>query len=285
MRWAVLLAILTGLSACVSPATLQYRALLSEMRASADRLCEERGGLEVSQPIPEWMDVVTVFMDAGEYRTVPGPVDPHPHFGGAHNYLLIEHVPKDRLAMYTRPDTVTAYTTGAHYLSTGRIGAVEFLIEDFQYYDNSPRPDLLHDGRLLPDRDLPNGMYRYALVDAGNPDCASFDEMITAFNAQQDRSGYQPRIEFDDAVVANGQCVAITYLGPKETYSPPGYVYHDYRDDLPGEKVRQYIDELFAPDGELIARLRNFSAGTRSGYCAGGDTNILEHFVYSSRER
>ncbi|MEM6653003.1 MAG: hypothetical protein AAF582_10415, partial [Pseudomonadota bacterium] len=264
-------------------ATLQYRALLSEMRASADRLCEERGGLEVSQPIPEWMDVVTVFMDAGGYRTVPGPVDPHPHFGGAHNYLLIEHVPKEQLASHTRPNTVTAYTTGAHYLSTGRIGAVEFLIEDFQHYDNSPRPDLLHDGRLLPDRDLPNGMYRYALSAVGDPACANFDEMIAAFKAQQDRSGYQPQNEFDDAVVANGQCIAIFYVGPKETYVPPGFIYHKYRDDLPEYQVRQYVDALLDPSGQLIAKRRHFSAATRSGYCGDG-SRIFKHFVYSKLE-
>lgn len=268
-----------ALTACASPADVQYRSELRQQRATAERLCEERGGLEVNQTIPEKMDVVTSFMDAGEYEAVSGPGDPY--LGGTMQYRVMTKVSLQEMANYTSQNGVTAYGLAAHFLSTGRFGAVDLLIQDFQYADDSPRAGVLHGGRLLPDRHLPNGMYRYTLADAGNPECAAFNNMSDAIEKQGfDDTAYVPRRRFNDAVLRNGKCIAISYLGPKESYAPPGYVYHDFRNDLPDLQVRQEIDELISPDGEVIARLRNFSAGTRSGHCEGSSTNIFAPFVY-----
>jgi hypothetical protein len=265
---------------CVSPAMIKYRGELREQRATADRLCEERGGVELNEPIPEMMDVLTVFMDAGPTEVTSGPGDPY--LGGTTNYIVLTPAPVDEMARFAHPNFVSAYTIVAHYLSTGRVRAVDLLIEDFQYHDNyyGPGPEDRHNGRLLPDRDLPNGMYRYALTDAGDPACANFDEMISSFQRHGGESGYAPRRDFNQAVVRNGKCIAIMYLGPKENYSPPGYVYHEYPNDLRELEVRQIIDELIAPNGDVIARLRNFTAGTRRGHCEVGSVNILEHFVF-----
>lgn len=267
------------LSACVSTAMGQYRKELREMRATAEKLCEERGGLKLMKPIPEMMHILSVFDDAGEYSFVKGAGDPN--LGGTTNYMLIEGVPKERMAKYTRPIAVNAYAKAAHYLSTGKVQAVDFLIEGFQRRALFLRPGLLHDGRLLPDKDQPNGMYRYALIDAGSDACEKFDQLAEAIAKQGDQlTDYLPRRAFNRAVISNGKCISISYLGPKESYRPPGYVYHGYRNDLPELRVRQEVDELFAPNGELIARLLNFSAGTRMGRCSGGSPDILKHEVY-----
>lgn len=264
---------------CVSPAMIKYRGELREQRATADRLCEERGGLEIYEPIPEMMDVLSVFLNAGPSEVKPGPGDPY--LGGTTNYIAITPAPVDEMALFTLKVSVQAYGKVAHFISTGRVGAVDLVIENFQYHDNyHKRNPGGHNGNLLPDRELPNGMYRYALVNEGNPGCANFDEMISAFRNQVGITGYAPRHHFNQAVVRNGKCIAITYLGTKEDYSPPGYVYHEYRNDLRDLEVRQIIDELIAPNGDVIARLRNFSAGTRRGHCEGGNVNIFEHFVY-----
>lgn len=284
MQYSTMLALLAVLTACASPTITEHRALLSEMQTAADRLCEERGGLEVFSAIPEWMDVVTVFLYAGEYSTAPGPVDPYLEVGGPSNFLILDQVSKDQMAKLTRPTGSHAYARVVNYLSTGRIGAIDLLVEGFQAHDNAGRSDMLHNGRLLPDRDLPDGFFRYAIVDAGAPECARFDEMMAAFEKQEARPGYTQERQFNNLLVTLGKCVAITYLGTKDTYQPAGYVYHDYRDDLPEAQVRQYVDDLYAPGGELIARLKNYSSGNRYGYCSGQTAKILERYVFTKPE-
>ncbi|MFP4519934.1 MAG: hypothetical protein ACLFQ5_10795 [Oceanicaulis sp.] len=265
------------LAASCAPGLAQYRDLLRDQRAAAERLCETQGGLEIFAPIPERMDVLTVFLNAGEYQVVRGPGDPTR--GGTTTYQVITHVPRAEMAENALAWSATAYGIAAHYLSTGRVSAVDLLLEDFQYH-RSRSPLGIHTGWLLPDREAPNGMYRYSLERAGDPRCAGFDEMMAAFDEQGQQAGYTPRQEFDAAVRSNNRCIGIAYIGNKDTYIPPSYIYHEYSDDLPDSEVRQVVDELLSSSGDTIARLRNFSAGTRRGFCRGGTTDILEHFQY-----
>ena len=268
---------LVSLSGCVAGELAQYRSDLREMRATAERLCQERGGVEIYQPIPEMMDVLTMFTNAGQYRVVSEGSDPLS--GGKANYQMIEQVNAGEMAQHTASYSTSSYTFALHYLSTDRVRAVDLLIENFQGHRNSYGDHLLHDGDFLPDRTSPNGMYRYVLADAGNPACKPFNEMMDAFEAQGRQPLSKRENDFHTAVVRRGECILITYLGPKETYKPAGYIYHSYRDDDPALRVWQTVDELISPEGVVIARLRNFTPGTRYNNC-GGETDILEHFVY-----
>lgn len=268
MGAASILALLVAAGCAAGSA--QYR----EQRAMAEQLCEERGGVEIFAPIPERMDVLTVFRNAGEYQVVQVQDDPN---RGPTSYQVITQVPRSEMAKHTLAWGVSAYITAAHYLSTDRVASVDLLIEDFQYHDHIT-PMGSRDAYLLPDRESPNGMYRYSLEDAGHPDCAAFDDMVAAFAEQGFQYGYTPQQEFNVAVVNNSQCVAISYLGNKENYNPSSFIYHEYSDDLPDLGVGQNFDGLISPSNGVIARLRNFSAGSRIGHC--GTTNIFEHFVY-----
>lgn len=256
----------------------QFTDRLREQRATAERLCAERGGVEQLAPIPDQMDVLTIFGRAGVYRVERGPVEPNSH--RSPSYQIITHVPRSEMINYTRAWGPTAYVTASHFLSTGRVRSVDLLLEDFQYHDNS-RPIALHDGFLLPDRSGPNGVYRYSLEAAGHADCSEFENMTAAFAEQGFQYGYTPQQEFNTSVQQNFECVAIRFVGPKSTYTPPSYIYHEYYDDLPEFGVSQLVDELISPGGQIIARLRNFTAASRIGHCIGGTTNILEHYVYN----
>ena len=250
-----------------------------QRRVAALRQCEARGGLTTFVQIPESLDVLTLINNRLDARAEPGADEPQ---AGRVGDPTRTSDPRAQLMAGSRPDGITAYTSVVHHLSTGRVSAVDLRIANFQSYDNDPPPPAtLHDGRLLPDRDLPNGVFRYSIEAAGHPRCEGFRDMEAAFQKQGRIPGYGPAADFHAALVRDGRCVAIDYLGPAGAYVPPSFIQHEYRADLPDQGVRQDVTDLIGPDDRVIARLRSFSSITYAGgRCAEQPSDILEPFAY-----
>ncbi len=226
--------------------------------------------------IPEQIDVLTIVNHMMDARTEPD-ADSRDAVEG----LTRPDIPREDLMETSRPaDRYSgAYSQVLHFLSTGRVRAVDLQIVNFQSHNNNQRSgSTLHDGSLLPPRSYPDGVFRYGIETWDHPDCEEFRLMNSAFEEHGYVNLHSPAQPFHTALVAAGQCVAISYVGSVQDYTPPSYIHHQYRADLPELEVRQDVRDLVDPDDVVVARVRSFSSRQSGGRCEGLEGEILEPY-------
>lgn len=241
-RCAPLTVVFTTLlvSACVSPLANEFR----RSAALAEAHCRAEGGLRTFAEIPEYIDLLTPLYHGGD--------DVRPRSSADRVDIGRSVVQTGEGSLATIVATADPFFLRGQfsfaYLSTGRIGAVDLLLTNLGHPAD--------DGFFNPPPDELDGYYRYSLRQTGDRLC----RWSQASRARVEAQGYieSEATEFFAQLDSNDQCLAIEFVAVVGDYRLDGFAVHLFFRDLLDEPVKQTVERLYNPSGDVLAEWRNF---------------------------